>query len=549
MPVCVTILGFHRSGTSALAGAVAALGYKIGAFQNCGSEENPKGFYEHPRLNAINDSLLRQVESAWYDWTFKPGELYAKGVDLNAVQRAAAEFLKTEFAAEPKFLLKDPRMLGLYRFWRDRLEEACVDHVPIFVLRDPTECAHSQVTRARANPDFYEALSTSEATHALWCAYHANFLDQIGDDAPPSCLHADLVLDSAAAIKKISQLVAPGDSDAGDVAAAASQIDPALYRASKGEADGPWARRSASLFQALRAGLVESNGRLTPECIAGCSAPLASLRDALAIADVARPALRARQRVDATHFRIKGEAYESVRELIHIAVNGLEGPSLERTILELEELIASSGHPWLFWGDEAVARARIGDLQGALEVLDRILSTKPISPWPAEYKAQIEGWIKQAENSRTFAATSTEKSGTAVTAEKIDQTRSSLSGLKSGDVKAANPKEKTQQLRTAKATIPKEENADLAFANDQLNPPELKVDTSGRKLRKETSRAVSESPNLTETPSAPSSQSSAPGAEKARKSGEAKARKKTAAVPRKEETGERRAEIERPKKP
>jgi len=57
----VIILGSGRSGTSMVAGTLAKAGYFMGDHLYPGRESNPKGFFEDPEINGINEALLAQI--------------------------------------------------------------------------------------------------------------------------------------------------------------------------------------------------------------------------------------------------------------------------------------------------------------------------------------------------------------------------------------------------------------------------------------------------------------------------------------------------------
>jgi Uncharacterized protein conserved in bacteria len=55
------ILGSGRSGTSMVAGTLASAGYFIGDNLYPRLASNPKGFFEDPEINAINEDLLARI--------------------------------------------------------------------------------------------------------------------------------------------------------------------------------------------------------------------------------------------------------------------------------------------------------------------------------------------------------------------------------------------------------------------------------------------------------------------------------------------------------
>src|SRR5512140_2863373 len=64
----IVILGMHRSGTSAFAGALAHLGVATGGRLLSAQEEiNSKGYWEHKDVVRINDELLFALHSPWHD--------------------------------------------------------------------------------------------------------------------------------------------------------------------------------------------------------------------------------------------------------------------------------------------------------------------------------------------------------------------------------------------------------------------------------------------------------------------------------------------------
>ena len=63
----VVVLGMHRSGTSAVAEAVVRLGVAVGDSLSMDgpSEWNPRGYFEDPELNRINDAVLEAIGGSW----------------------------------------------------------------------------------------------------------------------------------------------------------------------------------------------------------------------------------------------------------------------------------------------------------------------------------------------------------------------------------------------------------------------------------------------------------------------------------------------------
>lgn len=145
------VLGMHRSGTSALTGAVHALGAHLGGDLVPAAEDNPVGYYESAAVVSINESLLLGLERGWDD----PSPLPADWLVGDAAIRAgvAVDALLSAAFSEPRwYVIKDPRLCRLLPLWLPRLERAgSVDLV--FALRSPDAVVASLVRRDRMWPD------------------------------------------------------------------------------------------------------------------------------------------------------------------------------------------------------------------------------------------------------------------------------------------------------------------------------------------------------------------------------------------------------------
>jgi hypothetical protein len=140
-PDPVFILGMHRSGTSALGGALAPLGLTVGKTVMQPKQENPKGFYENNSLTELHERFLAAIGSNWRD--VQPlGEERFQGAEAGRFQRELLRLLVDEFGGD-RPLIKDPRMCRLMPLWVPLIKE----HFPLarFVLpiRHPVEVAFS----------------------------------------------------------------------------------------------------------------------------------------------------------------------------------------------------------------------------------------------------------------------------------------------------------------------------------------------------------------------------------------------------------------------
>lgn len=144
-PEAIFVLGMHRSGTSASAGALARLGVRLGDRLVPPAADNPDGYFEHAAIVDINESLLDALDRSWDDVRALP----SRWCDSQAAHAAAAaiDAVLSELDGNGLWALKDPRMSRLLPLWTSspllaRRSAAC-----LLVIRDPDEVAASLATR------------------------------------------------------------------------------------------------------------------------------------------------------------------------------------------------------------------------------------------------------------------------------------------------------------------------------------------------------------------------------------------------------------------
>ena len=136
----ILVLGMHRSGTSAVTGALRLCGVELGSELMQPGPDNPKGFWEHAGVVAIHDRLLAALGRSWND----PRPLPPHWLQTEAAAAAAAALealLREEFSGSVLWAVKDPRMCRLLPLWWPVLERMGVQAAALFVLRHPREVA------------------------------------------------------------------------------------------------------------------------------------------------------------------------------------------------------------------------------------------------------------------------------------------------------------------------------------------------------------------------------------------------------------------------
>ncbi len=166
----VLVLGMHRSGTSALAGTLHALGFGLPDNLLPPAPDNPGGYFESKTLTRLNEEILVAAGTSWHDPSPIPPEWFESAAALAFRERAAA-LVEKALAASPMIVLKDPRLCRLLPFWRACLTELEVAFGVVMILRDPREVARSlqlRVLNELTRPG--GPLSIARA-HWLWLRY------------------------------------------------------------------------------------------------------------------------------------------------------------------------------------------------------------------------------------------------------------------------------------------------------------------------------------------------------------------------------------------
>jgi len=138
----VLVVGMHRSGTSAIAGALAKLGLQLPVDLIQGSD-NP-AHNESYAMMEFNDVVLHHAGRGWAD---------SRPVATERLDDAVVEFgeqgidaLNTAFPLATPAVFKDPRLCLLLPFWRQILPHPVG---AVFVWRSPMAVARSLAARDR----------------------------------------------------------------------------------------------------------------------------------------------------------------------------------------------------------------------------------------------------------------------------------------------------------------------------------------------------------------------------------------------------------------
>jgi hypothetical protein len=160
-PVALFVLGFGRSGTSALARVLGLSGAALPPGLLGATADNPRGYFEPRAAIHLNEVILRRRGSSGYD----PG-LPDPAVDPGAVSRIAA-YLHT-LPPAPLVVIKEPKITTVSGIWFAAARQAGFDVAVVIAVRHPEEVVGSLATRGgRQN----YVRNSPELTGAWWLKY------------------------------------------------------------------------------------------------------------------------------------------------------------------------------------------------------------------------------------------------------------------------------------------------------------------------------------------------------------------------------------------
>lgn len=141
----VLVLGMHRGGTSATAGALEAAGVDFGSDPFPASADNPGGYHESRPIVQFDDALLAGLGSKWDAFGTVLDESSAAA--LNSLRPAARLALHRARGSQYLWGLKEPRMARLLPFWKPIIAEAAETMSAVIVVRHPEAVAASLAAR------------------------------------------------------------------------------------------------------------------------------------------------------------------------------------------------------------------------------------------------------------------------------------------------------------------------------------------------------------------------------------------------------------------
>jgi len=141
----IVVLGMHRSGTSALARGIVALGAHPGNHLLPENEGNEKGYWENADIVALNDRILKSVGMRWHSLDNPLLNRFALLLPLydSFFLDEAKTIITENLRSSDLLMIKDPRVSILLPFWQKVFEELHVTVKYVIALRNPLEVAKS----------------------------------------------------------------------------------------------------------------------------------------------------------------------------------------------------------------------------------------------------------------------------------------------------------------------------------------------------------------------------------------------------------------------
>lgn len=165
----VILLGMHRSGTSAIARGLAALGIAMGTEFLEAQPENPTGYWEDKGIVDINERVLSALDLRWDSVDAIDVNAFDRR-RLRALQRQAIRYCARTFGNQTVWGFKDPRTMRLLPFWQPVFSALGAADAYVVAVRHPKSVAASLYVRQQM-PD--------ETAYLLWLRYTVPFLNAL----------------------------------------------------------------------------------------------------------------------------------------------------------------------------------------------------------------------------------------------------------------------------------------------------------------------------------------------------------------------------------
>ena len=181
------------------------------------AEDNPRGYWEHLEISALNDALLEELGGSWNQPpAMQPGWHQEPALDA---LRQRARTLIAGFDEHALWGFKDPRCCLTLAFWQDLIPDLKL----VLCVRNPREIA---LSLSEGNPT--RLLTQQQALH-LWSVYHERLLSVVSLDQLTLTHYAAYFYDPEAELQRLLDALDFPETKQG-FADALATIEPTLHR-------------------------------------------------------------------------------------------------------------------------------------------------------------------------------------------------------------------------------------------------------------------------------------------------------------------------------
>lgn len=166
-PVALFVLGFGRSGTSALARVLSLCGAAVPTGLLGATNDNPRGFWEPRVAIHLNEAILRSQRSSAYDLSLRAPDGLPPPEEKDVWIGKIATFFN-RLPAAPLVVVKEPKITALTGLWFEAARRAGFDVAAVVAMRHPAESTASIEERARRQ-NYVQ--SSPELGSAWWLKY------------------------------------------------------------------------------------------------------------------------------------------------------------------------------------------------------------------------------------------------------------------------------------------------------------------------------------------------------------------------------------------
>ncbi|QEN13242.1 sulfotransferase family protein [Mycolicibacterium sp. ELW1] len=162
-PVLVFVVGFGRSGTSALTRVLSHCGAALPPGLLGAIADNTRGCFEPREAIYLNEAILRRQGRSGYDLKLRTSEDGAVGAETDAASVEKIRAYLAKMPAAPVVVIKEPKITAISDVWFEAARLAGFDVASIIAVRHPAECIGSVEKRAhrqnyvRASPELVSA--------------------------------------------------------------------------------------------------------------------------------------------------------------------------------------------------------------------------------------------------------------------------------------------------------------------------------------------------------------------------------------------------------